>query len=55
MWYPKQSLRSCPIASPNPAAEARLDKELALGSLVAYIYWIVIATDVYFGVAKPMC
>ena len=39
---------------PNPAAEARLDKELAFGRGVAYFYWIVIATVAYFGVAKPM-
>lgn len=39
---------------PNPEAEARLDKELAFGRGLAYIYWIVIATVAYFGVAKPM-
>lgn len=41
-------------AGPNPEAEARLDKELAFGRGLAYIYWIVIATTAYFGVAKPM-
>ncbi|MCH9696007.1 MAG: hypothetical protein K0U72_15945 [Gammaproteobacteria bacterium] len=41
-------------AGPNPEAEARLDKELAFGRGLAYIYWIVIATVAYFGVAKPM-
>ncbi len=39
---------------PNPAAEATLDKELAYGRGLAYIYWIVIATVAYFGVAKPV-
>lgn len=39
---------------PNPEAEARLDKELAFGRGLAYIYWIVIGTVAYFGVAKPV-
>ena len=41
-------------AGPNPEAEARLDRELAMGRGLAYIYWIVIATVAYFGVAKPI-
>ena len=41
-------------AGPNPEAEARLDKELAFGRKLAYLYWVVIATVAYFGVAKPM-
>ena len=39
---------------PNPEAEARLDKELAFGRGLAYIYWIVIGTVAFFGVAKPV-
>lgn len=41
-------------AGDNPEAEARLDKELAFGRGLAYIYWIVIATVAFFGVAKPV-
>ncbi len=37
---------------PNPAAEARLDKELAFGRGLAYLYWIVISTVALFGVFK---
>ena len=35
-------------------AEATLDKELAYGRGLAYIYWIVIASVAWFGVAKPV-
>ncbi len=38
---------------PNPEAEARLDRELAFGRGLAYIYWVVIGTVAWFGVAKP--
>lgn len=41
-------------AGNDPEAEAMLDKELAYGRGLAYIYWIVIATVAWFGVAKPM-
>lgn len=40
-------------AGTNPAAEAKLTKQLAFGRLLAYIYWINIATVAYFGVVKP--
>lgn len=40
-------------AGPNPEAEARLDKELAFGRGLAYVYWVVIGTVAWFGVAKP--
>ena len=40
-------------AGPNPEAEARLDRELAFGRGIAYVYWIVIGTVAWFGVAKP--
>lgn len=39
---------------PDPAAEARLDQRLAYGRGLAYIYWVVIASVAFFGVAKPM-
>ncbi len=39
-------------AGPAPEAEARLDRELAFGRGLAYIYWIVIASVAYFGVFK---
>lgn len=38
---------------PNPEAEARLDRELAFGRGLAYVYWVVIGTVAWFGVAKP--
>ena len=41
-------------AGDNPEAEAKLDKELAFGRGLAYIYWIVIGTVAFFGVAKPV-
>lgn len=37
---------------PNPEAEARLDKELAFGRGLAYVYWVVIGTVALFGVFK---
>jgi hypothetical protein len=39
-------------AGSNPEAEAKLDKELAFGRGLAYIYWIVIGSVAYFGVFK---
>ena len=41
-------------AGNDPQAEARLDRELAFGRGLAYIYWIVIGTTAFFGVAKPV-
>jgi hypothetical protein len=40
-------------AGPNPEAEAKLDRQLAFGRGLAYIYWVNIATVAWFGVAKP--
>lgn len=40
-------------AGPNPEAEAKLDRQLAFGRGLAYLYWINIATVAWFGVAKP--
>ncbi len=37
---------------PNPAAEARLDRELAFGRGIAYVYWVVIGTVALLGVFK---
>ncbi len=39
-------------AGPDAQAEARLDRRLAFGRGLAYIYWIVIGTVAYFGVFK---
>ena len=41
-------------AGPNPEAETKLDRQLAFGRGLAYIYWIVIGTVAFFGVAKPV-
>ncbi len=37
---------------PDPDAEARLDKRLAFGRGLAYIYWIVIGAVAFYGVFK---
>ncbi|MEM9303049.1 MAG: hypothetical protein AAGE01_13110 [Pseudomonadota bacterium] len=37
----------------NAEVEGKLDRSLARGRLLAYFYWIGIATVAYFGVAKP--
>ena len=37
----------------TPDVEQRLDRALATGRGLAYIYWIGIATVAWFGVAKP--
>ncbi len=39
-------------AGPDPEAEAKLDKRLAFGRGIAYVYWIVIGTVALFGVFK---
>ena len=39
-------------AGPDPEAEERLDKRLAFGRGLAYIYWVVIGTVAFFGVYK---
>jgi len=39
-------------AGPDPAAEARLDRELAFGRGLAYVYWVVIGSVALFGVFK---
>lgn len=39
-------------SGPDPEAEARLDKRLAYGRGLAYIYWIVIGSVAFFGVVK---
>jgi hypothetical protein len=39
-------------AGPDPEAEQSLDKQLAYGRGLAYIYWIVIASVAFFGVFK---
>ena len=37
---------------PNPEIEASLDKRLAYGRMLAYVYWVVIGTVALFGVFK---
>lgn len=37
----------------TPAVEQKLSRSLAFARILAYIYWIGIATVAYFGVAKP--
>jgi hypothetical protein len=41
-------------AGPDPEVEARLDRRLAFGRGLAYIYWVVIGSVAFFGVVKPM-
>nr|WP_070960513.1 hypothetical protein [Hyphomonas sp. Mor2] len=40
-------------AGPNAEAEAKLEKSIALGRSVAYLYWILILTTAFFGAVKP--
>lgn len=39
-------------AGDDPEAEAMLDKELAQGRMLAYLYWVVIGSVALFGVFK---
>lgn len=41
-------------ASPDQEAEAKLDRQMAIGRGLAYVYWLNIAAVAYFGVAKPI-
>lgn len=38
---------------PNPGAEVKLKRSIALGRSVAYLYWIGIAATAFFGAVKP--
>ena len=40
-------------AGPNVEAEAKLERSIALGRSVAYVYWILILTTAFFGAVKP--
>lgn len=40
-------------AGPNAEAEAKLEKSIALGRTVAYMYWVLILTTAFFGAVKP--
>ena len=40
-------------AGPNAEAEAKLERSIALGRSVAYLYWILILTTAFFGAVKP--
>jgi hypothetical protein len=46
--------RELALASgPQPALEARLSRELAMGRGMAYVYWITIGSIALLGVSKP--
>jgi hypothetical protein len=38
---------------PNPAAQAALDREIGWGRMIAYCYWVGIATTAFLGAVKP--
>ena len=38
---------------PNPAEEAALTREIGIGQLMAYVYWITIASVCFLGATKP--
>jgi hypothetical protein len=38
---------------PNPAEEAALTREISIGRLMAYVYWITIASVCFLGATKP--
>jgi hypothetical protein len=38
---------------PDPVAEAALDRGIRQGRMIAYFYWIGIATVAFFGAVKP--
>jgi len=40
-------------AGPNAEAETKLEKSIALGRSVAYLYWILILMTAFFGAVKP--
>jgi len=40
-------------AGPNPAEEAALEREFLYGRLMAYTYWITIASICFLGTVKP--
>lgn len=41
-------------AGPNPSAQARLEREIGYGRMMAYVYWITIAGICYLGTVKPV-
>jgi hypothetical protein len=41
-------------AGPNPVAQARLEKEVGWGRMMAYVYWITIAGICFLGTVKPV-
>jgi hypothetical protein len=41
-------------AGPNPSAQARLEKEISWGRMMAYVYWITIAGICFLGTVKPI-
>jgi len=41
-------------AGPNPAAQARLEREIGWARIMAYVYWITIAGICFLGTVKPI-
>jgi hypothetical protein len=46
--------RSLDAGASRPAVEAQLAKEIAMSRILAYFYWVGIATVAFFGVLKPI-
>jgi uncharacterized membrane protein len=40
-------------AGPNPALEARLNREIGYGRMIAYTYWVGISSVAFLGATKP--
>ena len=46
--------RSLDSGASRSAVEAQLGQEISLARVLAYFYWIGIATVAFFGVVKPI-
>jgi hypothetical protein len=46
--------RSLDTGASRAAVEAQLGREIALARILAYFYWVGIATVAFFGVVKPI-
>jgi len=40
-------------AGPNAQVEAKLNRSIAIGRGVAYVYWVLIAMTCFFAAVKP--
>jgi hypothetical protein len=40
-------------AGPNPVEEAALEREFVYGRMMAYTYWVTIASICFIGATKP--